>query len=136
MSHRLLLLGSICLGLGFMASWLGSATAAENSVRAWVSVQRQEGGMLLLKPYCQSNEAMSLEYYLLVEKRGRGNSSLNQQIGRVLAEPGKPMGLSTTAVNLGENENCRVQLKIMAGNLLLASEEFWLGPSARVIRPE
>jgi|DewCreStandDraft_4_1066084.scaffolds.fasta_scaffold94050_2 hypothetical protein len=136
MGHRLLLLGSVCLGLGFLASWLGAATAAENSVRAWVSVQRLEGGLVLLRPFCQSREAMSLEYYLLVEKKGLGNSSLNKQAGRVQAEPNKPMGLSTTTVNLGENENCRVQLRIMAGSLLLANEEFWLGPSARKNRPE
>lgn len=136
MSHRLLLLSSVCLGLGLVASLFGAAPAAEDSVKAWVSVQRLEGGLLLLKPFCQSHKAMSLEYYLLVEKKGRSSSSLNKQAGRVQAEPDKPMGLSTTALNLGENENCRVQLKIMAGNLLLANEEFWLGPSGRKNRPE
>lgn len=136
MSHRLMLLSSVCLGLGLVASLFSTAPAAEDSVRAWVSVQRLEGGLLLLKPFCQSNKAMTLEYYLLVEKKGRSNSSVSKQAGQVKAQPDKPMGLSSTSLNLGKDENCRVQLKIMAGRLLLADEEFWLGPSGRKNRME
>lgn len=133
MSHRLLLLSSVCLGLGLVAGLLGSSQAAEASVRAWVAVQRLDGGLLLLKPYCQSSQTMTLEYYLLVEKKGRSNSSLSKQAGQVHAPAGQPTGLSTSSLNLGEGENCRVQLKVMAGRRLLADEEFWLGPSGRKI---
>lgn len=136
MSHRLLLIGSVCLGLGLVAGLWGSARAAESSVRAWVTVQHLEGGLLLLKPYCQSSQTMTLDYYLLVEKKGSSNSSLSKQAGQVQAAAGQPTSLSSTSLNLGKGENCRVQLKIMAGQRLLADEEFWLGPSGRKINLE
>ena len=133
MSHRLLLIGSVCLGLGLVVGLWGAGQAAEASVRAWVAVQHLDNGLLLLKPYCQSSQSMKLDYYLLVEKKGRSNSSLSKQAGQVHAPAGQPTGLSTSSLNLGEGENCRVQLKVMAGRRLLADEEFWLGPSGRKI---
>lgn len=116
-----------------MASLMfGDAAAQEKPlVRAWVAVEPLGEGMVRLRPFCASEQAMALDYYLLVEKQGSGGSSQSRQAGRAEVLPRQEKGLGAVSIGMGTRDRCRVQLKIMAKGQLVADEDFWLGPSER-----
>jgi hypothetical protein len=132
MGANILLLSALLLGVGMVNLMFDTAAAEEKPpVRAWVTVDLLDDGVVSLRPFCVSEQAMVLDYYLLVEKKGSGGSSMNKQTGKVEVSPGLEKGLGTISLKMAMQDRCRVQLKIMAKGRLVADEDFWLGPSGR-----
>jgi hypothetical protein len=94
-------------------------------------VEPLDNGVVRLQPFCASEQAMVLDYYLMVEKKGAGGASLNKQAGKVELLPRLEKSLGTISIKMAMHDRCRVQLKIMAQGQLVADEDFWLGPSGR-----
>ncbi len=127
-NSKLLLVG--CLGMSFVLTAIShaQASAEDKRIRAWVSVERGENGMVVLQPKCNSQQAMAVSYYLIVEKMSQGGTSISKQAGAADLQPDVEHDLGVVSINLNPADRCRVQLQVIAQGRVVAQDDFWLGP--------
>lgn len=81
------------------------------AIDLWLDWQDQSRPAIVV-PYAKARAATLVQYRIIVDKQGAGGRSHVSQGGIVALEPDVPTPLSRTAVGLGPDDSCTVEVTL------------------------
>lgn len=120
MPIRLLILSALLLLITNNTSGIQST---KNDMKAWIELQGEISNLSISAKFENSSDkAITVDYVLKTEKKGRTGNSTTSQKGKCIAQINKILSLSEARMNLGKKDNLIVSLSVYHNKQLVAQD--------------
>ena len=119
MALRLLIISSLLI---IMTNASGKQSI-KNNMKAWIELQGEISNLSISAKFENlGDKAVTVDYVLKTEKKGRSGNSTTSQKGKCIAQINKILSLSEARMNLGKKDNLIVSLAVYHNKQLVAQD--------------